>query len=54
MDKDYKKDKSASGCSNYDGLPLFKMYSLQIWYDLSDYEVAAFSNFSGFSQKNRA
>lgn len=39
IDNHYTKGKSATGSPSYDGLLLFKMYLLQTWYGLSDYEV---------------
>ncbi len=39
IDSHYKKGKSATGKPSYDGLLLFRMYLLQTWYGLSDYEV---------------
>jgi IS5 family transposase len=39
IDKDYHRDKSATGKPSYDGILLFKMCLLHNWYGLSDYEV---------------
>ena len=56
INKHYKKGKSAVGTPSYDGLLLFKMSLLQIWYGLSDYEIEdrvndslSFSYFLGMS-----
>lgn len=61
IDKYYKKGESASGCSSYDGLLLFKMCLLQTWYGLSDYEVEdrindslSFSYFCGLTIEQTA
>lgn len=56
IDKHYTKGLSATGASSYPGLLLFKMSLLQVWYNLSDYEVEdqvndriSFSKFVGLS-----
>ena len=36
IDKHYKKGKSATGKTSYEGLLLFKMCLLQTWYELSE------------------
>lgn len=61
IDKHYKKGKSAVGTPSYDGLLLFKMCLLQMWYGLSDYEVEdrindsiSFSQFCGLTLEQPA
>tara|TARA_B100000809_G_C15084694_1_gene510991 strand:+ start:829 stop:1176 length:348 start_codon:yes stop_codon:yes gene_type:complete len=39
IEKDYLKGKSAKGNPSYDWVLLFKMYLLQSWNGLSDYEI---------------
>ena len=39
IDKYYTKGNSVTGKPAYDGVLLFKIYLLQTWYGLSDYEI---------------
>jgi len=54
--KYYQKEESAAGLPQYEGIVLFKIYLLQTWYGLSDYELEdqvndriSFSKFVGLS-----
>ncbi|OIO99714.1 MAG: hypothetical protein AUJ98_10255 [Bacteroidetes bacterium CG2_30_33_31] len=54
--KYYQKEESAAGLPQYEGIVLFKIYLLQTWYGLSDYELEdqvndriSFSRFVGIN-----